>query len=92
MVLDFIPVVEIKKAIRGNVVQEGEGFLIITNKRIIGSAFNISFDKKLSSLSYLESSWKAILLQFGKEQYCCKSYESIYIDKIIRLAVKNNEN
>lgn len=81
-----------KKAIRGNVAQEDEGFLIITNKRIIGSAFNISFDKKLSSLSYLESSWKAILLQFGKEQYYCKSYESIYIDKIIRLAVKNNEN
>lgn len=81
-----------KKAIRGNVAQEDKGSLTITNKRIIGSAFNISFDKKLSSLSYLESSWKAILLQFGKEQYYCKSYESIYIDKIIRLAVKNNEN
>lgn len=80
-----------KKAVRGNVVQEEKGSLTITNKRIIGSAFNVSFDKKISSLSSIESNWNAVLLQFGKEQYYFKTFEAIYIDKIIRLAARNSD-
>ena len=82
---------ENKKAVRGNVVQEEKGSLTITNKRIIGSAFNVSFDKKISSLSSIESDWNAVLLQFGKEQYYFKTFEAVYIDKIIRLVAKNGD-
>ena len=77
-----------KQAIRGNVAQETKGYLTITNERIIGSAINISFDKKFDSLSSIQSSWDEVLLQFGKEQYYIKSYEARYIAKIIHLIAK----
>ena len=77
-----------KQAIRGNVAQETKGYLTITNERIIGSAINISFDKKIDSLSSIQSSWDEVLLQFGKEQYYIKSYEARYIAKIIHLIAK----
>lgn len=74
-----------KKAIRERVSEEEKGILAITNKRIIGNAFNISFDKKISTLTSVESSSDMVLLQFGKIQYYFRTLEAPYIDKIIKL-------
>lgn len=69
--------------VRGDVQERSSGILSITNKRIIFSSTQKSFDNKIASLSAMTPYDKGIIFQFGSTQYPLETQESEYIYQIL---------
>ena len=79
------------KAIREDVAETFTGILTVTNKRIIFSASNGSFDKKIQNLSSIIPYKDAIEFQFGTQNYQLLTIYGIYIYQIIARTVNNTD-
>lgn len=75
--------------IRKDVRETIPGILGITSQRVIFSASQGAFDKKISTLSAITPSSDRITLQFGTQNYSLLTQEANYIFQILSRVVSN---
>lgn len=73
----------VTEPIRENVVERTDGYLSITNQRIVFSSISGAFDNKIASLSSLTPYTDGIALQFGDKHYVLETDEGPYIYQVL---------
>jgi TM2 domain-containing membrane protein YozV len=78
--------------VRGDVQERTPGVLSITNKRVVFSGNNGTFDKKLSALTAVTPFKKGVAFQFGDHQYPLETKEYEYVYDILTRVVNSSDD
>lgn len=75
--------------IRGNITEKNDGYLQVTNKRIVFTGITASFDKKIKNLSSVTHFDNGIAFQFSSQQLLIQTDDHEYIHEIISRVVND---
>lgn len=75
--------------VRGDVQEKTPGILTITNKRVVFSASNGAFDKKITAISSVTPHKDGVSFQFGEKQYPLLCKNPGYVFKLVNRVINS---